>query len=53
MEYPGYSIYKGKTSSEAIKEDSMYVYNYMVNKIGFKQNNIIVIGRSIGSGIAL
>jgi acetyl esterase/lipase len=31
----------------------MYVYNYMVNKIGFKQNNIIVIGRSIGSGIAL
>ncbi len=53
MEYPGYSIYKGKTSSETIKEDSMYVYNYMVNKIGFKQKNIIVIGRSIGSGIAL
>jgi hypothetical protein len=53
MEYSGYSIYQGKTSSEIIKEDSLYVYNYMVHKIGFKQKNIIVIGRSIGSGLAL
>ncbi len=53
MEYSGYSIYKGKTSSEIIKDDSHYVYNYIINKLGFKPQNIIVIGRSIGTGIAL
>jgi acetyl esterase/lipase len=53
MEYSGYSIYKGQTSSETIKEDSVYVYNYTINKLGFKQQNIIVMGRSIGTGIAL
>lgn len=53
MEYSGYSIYKGKTTSEIIKEDSQYVYNYAIFKMGFKQQNIIVMGRSIGTGIAL
>jgi acetyl esterase/lipase len=53
MEYSGYSIYKGKTTSETIKEDSQYVYNYAIIKMGFKQQNIIIMGRSIGTGIAL
>lgn len=53
MEYSGYSIYKGKTDSKIIKEDSEYVYNYVINKLGFKQQNVIVMGRSIGTGIAL
>ena len=53
MEYPGYSIYKGSPSSETIKEDSAYVYNHIVNRMGFKQQNIIVMGRSIGTGVAL
>jgi hypothetical protein len=53
MEYSGYSIYNGSICSDIIKEDSHYVYNYIVNKLGFKENNIIVMGRSIGTGIAL
>lgn len=53
MEYSGYSIYKGSACSETIKEDSAYVYNYVVNRLGFKQQNIIVMGRSIGTGVAL
>lgn len=53
MEYSGYSIYKGNTTSEIIKEDSQYVYNYITTKLGFKQQNVIVMGRSIGTGIAL
>lgn len=53
MEYSGYSIYKGKTTSQVIKDDSLYVYHYIVNKLAFKQQNIIVMGRSIGTGIAL
>jgi hypothetical protein len=52
MEYSGYSIYKGKTASEIIKEDSQTVYAY-AQKLGFKQENIIVMGRSIGTGVAL
>lgn len=53
MEYPGYSIYKGKTSSDVIKEDATLVYSYITNKLSFKQSNIIVMGRSIGTGISL
>jgi abhydrolase domain-containing protein 17 len=53
MEYSGYSIYSGKTSSEIIKADAEYIYQYFVKKIGFKEENIIVVGRSIGTGIAL
>lgn len=53
MEYSGYSIYRGKTASEIIKDDAQYVYNYVVNKLGFKEQNIIVMGRSIGTGVAL
>lgn len=53
MEYCGYSIYKGTPSTDTIKDDSAYVYNYIVNKLGFKQQNIIVMGRSIGTGVAL
>jgi len=53
MEYSGYSIYKGKTESETIKVDSQVVFNFIVNKLGFKEENIIVVGRSIGTGIAL
>ncbi len=29
------------------------MFNYVVNKLGFKEENIIVLGRSIGTGIAL
>jgi acetyl esterase/lipase len=53
MEYCGYSIYRGKTSSEVVKDDSAYVYNYLTSRLGFKQQNIIVMGRSIGTGVAL
>ena len=53
MEYCGYSIYRGTPSTDTIKDDSAYVYNYIVNKLGFKQQNIIVMGRSIGTGVAL
>lgn len=53
MEYQGYSIYQGKPDSEVIKEDSQFIYNYVVNKLDFKEQNIIVMGRSIGTGVAL
>jgi hypothetical protein len=36
-----------------IREDATYVYNYVVGKMGFKEKDIIVVGRSIGTGVAL
>lgn len=53
MEYVGYSLYKGSACSETIKEDSAYVYNHVVGRLGFKQQDVIVMGRSIGTGVAL
>ena len=53
MEYSGYSIYNGSVCSDVIREDTEYVYQYMVNKLGFKENHIILLGRSIGTGVAL
>lgn len=36
MEYPGYSIHKGKPNSETIKNETKVVYDYLVEKLGFK-----------------
>lgn len=51
MEYPGYGIYKGNPSADKIIEDSQHVYDFLIS-LGFKRKNIIVFGRSIGTGVA-
>jgi len=53
MEYPGYSIYKGSASSEEINKDAKVVYDFAMKKLGYQERNIIIIGRSIGTGVAL
>ena len=53
VEYPSYGVYSYKKPSEKIFfEDSLLVYDYCVNKLKFKPENIIIFGRSIGSGIS-
>lgn len=52
IEYPGYGIYKESCSAERIKEDAIIVYDYILN-LGFKNENIFCLGRSIGTGAAL
>lgn len=52
MEYPGYGIYHGKPSSEQIIIDSEIVFDYLTLRLGVKTQNIIIFGRSIGSGPA-
>lgn len=51
IEYPGYGIYKASPSAERINQDSAKVYDFLVN-LGFKKQNIFVLGRSIGTGVA-
>ena len=51
MEYPGYGIYKGRASSQKLLQDAYIVYNY-ITKSGWAAENIMLLGRSIGSGPA-
>jgi hypothetical protein len=53
MEYPGYSIYKGNASTDEVNRNALAVYEYMTRKLGFREEHVIVIGRSIGTGVAL
>jgi hypothetical protein len=52
VEYPGYGIYKGKPNAKQILEDSLIVYDFLANEMGFEKEQIFVFGRSIGTGPA-
>ena len=52
MEYPGYGIYTGETSETRILSDAETVFDYLVNSLGFENENILIMGRSLGSGPA-
>lgn len=51
VEYPGYGLYKTSKPSEAqIKEDAEIVYNYLTKCVGINESDIILFGRSMGTG---
>jgi abhydrolase domain-containing protein 17 len=53
VEYPGYGIYRGKDcSANKIKEDAITVFKYIMNSFKIKEKNVLVFGRSIGTGPA-
>lgn len=52
IEFPGYGIYPGKPNAENIMEDSLTVWNFLINEIGLTNKDIILFGRSLGSGPA-
>jgi pimeloyl-ACP methyl ester carboxylesterase len=52
MEYPGYSVYIGEPNAEAILNDAEIVYDFLNMEVGVPQENILLFGRSIGSGPA-
>ena len=52
MEYPGYSIYYADKSAETIEEDSLTLYDFLTNECKVNNKDIIVCGRSIGTGPA-
>ena len=53
VEYPGYGInfYRGVCTEEQMKHDSYSVLDYLL-KTGLKMNELLVFGRSIGTGVA-
>ena len=51
VEYPGYGLYKtSKPDEEKIKQDADTVYDYLTQVCGVKERDIILFGRSMGSG---
>jgi hypothetical protein len=54
MEYPGYGIYKSleKSSCERVIKDAEIIYNFLTNVMSIAEDNIIIMGRCIGSGPA-
>ena len=54
IEFPGFGLYSGNGSaSEAkIKQDSEYVFRFILQDTGMDPGNIFVFGRSMGGGPA-
>ncbi len=52
IEYPGYGLYEGEPSEDKILADAEAIFDYLTSDLGFDPSNIIVYGRSIGSGPA-
>jgi fermentation-respiration switch protein FrsA (DUF1100 family) len=53
VEYPGYGVYQGVScSADAICDDALFVYRQVKERIRWPEEDIIVMGRSIGSGPA-
>ena len=52
VEYPGYGIYPGNPDETSIFDDGLNVYDYITKKLGWPEKDIIIFGRSIGSGPA-
>lgn len=50
IEYPGYSIYHEEKDEKTINEDSVIVYDYLISNCSLNSKDIIICGRSIGSG---
>ena len=53
LSYRGYAKSKGKPSEKGIYQDGYAAFNYIVETLGFKLENIFIIGRSIGSTVAV
>ncbi|CDW77752.1 UNKNOWN [Stylonychia lemnae] len=56
VEYPGYGIYKNNkisTNEKTILEDAYYIMQFVTQILKSSPQNIILMGRSIGSGIAI
>lgn len=52
VDYRGFGKSTGKRSESALKKDAQHVYNHMRANYGYQEENIIIYGRSLGSGFA-
>ena len=50
VEYPGYGIYAGQPSEALIFEDADSVFDFLTETVGWRAEDVILCGRSIGAG---
>jgi pimeloyl-ACP methyl ester carboxylesterase len=53
IEYPSYGIYNGEPTSTRITWDAINVFDYIAHTCNWGEENIIIFGRSIGTGPAV
>lgn len=51
-DYPGYGLSDGKPSDKTMFESALKVYDYACNLDYVDKNNIVILGYSIGTGVA-
>lgn len=51
--YRGYGLSTGKPSETALKQDAQEIFEYFSKEYSLKKEHIFVMGRSLGSGIAM
>lgn len=52
VNYRGYGQTAGSPSQAALFEDALRIYDYLVQQAGVKPEQVILMGRSLGSGVA-
>lgn len=52
MNYRGYGNSQGKPTRDSLCSDALYIFDYVVKELNINPENIILFGRSLGSGVA-
>ncbi|WP_010250010.1 alpha/beta hydrolase [Acetivibrio cellulolyticus] len=52
INYRGYGTSEGTPGEKVLFSDSLEIYDYFANREDINKNNIVVMGRSVGTGIA-
>lgn len=52
VNYRGYGKSEGSPSQDELFADALFLYDRMVNEYGFNREDIVLLGRSLGSGVA-
>jgi len=53
MNYRGYGMSEGKPGQKILFSDALNIYDYISGKLNIQPKNIVLFGRSLGSGIAV
>ena len=52
LNYRGYGSSEGKPGEKQLYSDALEIYDYLINQKQYQPENIILFGRSLGSGVA-
>lgn len=53
MEYPGYGLYQSESANcDTLLENSQLILIFILTTLGYDANDLILMGRSMGSGPA-